>query len=166
MYLSEVRDLYHYTDWATERLLEATAHLSESQFNDEMPNGIGSIRVTLVHLVSGYWEWREIWEGGNPTATLNPQDFPTLETIWVRWQEEKQRMNDLLASLPDEDLERQITYSSAMLPGRVFQLPLWQLMLHLVNHGTQHRSEIAMRLTQLGYSPGELSMSFFFLLPS
>ena len=75
-------------------------------------------------------------------------------------------MNDLLASLRDEDLERQITYSSAMLPGRVFQLPLWQLMLHLVNHGTQHRSEIAMRLTQLGYSPGELSMSFFFLLPS
>jgi len=166
LYLSDVRALYDYTDWATERLLEAAAHLGESQFNDEMPNGVGSIRATLVHLVSGYWIWRERCEGGKPTAMLNPQDFSTLEMILVRWQEEKQRMNDLLATLGDEDLERQITYSSTMLPGRVFQLPLWQVMLHLVNHATQHRSEIAMRLTQLGHSPGELSMNFFFLLPS
>ncbi len=163
MYLNEVRALYDYTYWATERLLEAAANLREAQLNDEMPNGVGSIRVTLVHLLSGHWIWRERWQGGKPTTMLNPHDFPTLETIQVRWQEEKQHMYDLLVTLRDEDLERQITYSSTMLPGRVFQLPLWQLMLHLVNHGTQHRSEIAMRLTELGHSPGELSMNFFFL---
>jgi uncharacterized damage-inducible protein DinB len=164
--LNEVRTLYDYTYWATEKLFEVAAHLSEAQLNDAMPNGIGSIRVTLVHLLSGHWIWRERWQGGNPAAMLNPDDFPTLEAIQVRWQEEKQSMYDLLTTLHNENLDRQITYSSTMLPGQVFQLPLWQLMVHLVNHGTQHRSEIAMRLTELGHSPGELSMNFFLITHS
>jgi hypothetical protein len=32
--------------------------------------------------------------------------------------------------------------------------PLWQQMLHQVNHATQHRSEIARVLTRQGHSPG------------
>lgn len=163
LHIDEVRSLYDYTFWATDSIFEAAEKLSEDQLNDEMPNGVGSIRVTLVHLLSGHWIWCERWQGNSPTAMLNPDDFPTLATIRARWQEEKQLMYNLLATLSDEDLERQIMYSSTMLPGRIFQLPLWQLMLHLVNHGTQHRSEIAMRLTELGHSPGELSMNFFFI---
>jgi uncharacterized damage-inducible protein DinB len=161
LHIDEMRSLYDYTYWATDRLFETVANLSEEQLNDEMPNGIGSIRVTLVHLVSGHWIWRERWQGNSSATRLNPDDFPTLETIRERWQEEKHRISELLATLSDEDLERQVTYSNT--GGRVLQLSLWRAMLHLVNHGTQHRSEIAMRLTELGHSPGELGMSVFFL---
>ena len=37
-------------------------------------------------------------------------------------------------------------------------LPLWQPMLHVVNHGTQHRSEAAVLLTEAGASPGDLDL--------
>lgn len=160
LHIDEMRFLYDYTFWANDRLFEAAEKISEDQLNDEMPNGIGSIRVTLVHLVNGHRTWRERWQGDHPSAMLNPNDFPTLEAIRVRWQEEKQLITDLLTGWSDEDLARQLTYSNTA--GQVFQQPLWKLMLHLVNHGTQHRSEIAMRLTELGHSPGELGMSFFF----
>ena len=163
MQLGEVKVLYNYTYWATERLIEVAANLSAAQLNDEMLNGIGSIRVTLVHLLNGHWIWRERWQSNQPTIVLQPQDFPSLETIKVHWQEEKLLMSALLATLSEEDLERQIIYHSTMLPGQVFRLPLWQMLLHLVNHGTQHRGEIAMRLTELGHSPGELGMNFFFV---
>ncbi|MGZ9221207.1 MAG: DinB family protein [Anaerolineales bacterium] len=38
---------------------------------------------------------------------------------------------------------------------------LWHAMAHLVNHGTQHRSEAAAMLTDFGHSPGDVDMLYF-----
>ena len=40
-------------------------------------------------------------------------------------------------------------------------VPMWQMLAHVVNHGTQHRSEAAVILTDAGRSPGDLDMIFF-----
>jgi len=34
-------------------------------------------------------------------------------------------------------------------------------MMHVANHGTQHRSEAAAMLTELGYSPGDIDLMLF-----
>jgi uncharacterized damage-inducible protein DinB len=38
---------------------------------------------------------------------------------------------------------------------------LWHCLVHVVNHGMQHRSECAVMLTNFGYSPGDLDMTRF-----
>jgi uncharacterized damage-inducible protein DinB len=40
-------------------------------------------------------------------------------------------------------------------------IPMWQTMVHLMNHGTQHRSEAAVILTEAGGSPGDLDVLDF-----
>ena len=45
--------------------------------------------------------------------------------------------------------------------GERWAYPLWQQMIHQVNHATQHRSEAAMMLTKLGHSPGWLDLLYF-----
>jgi uncharacterized damage-inducible protein DinB len=61
--------------------------------------------------------------------------------------------------LKDEDAAR--VYAQTLPNGADFRMPLWQMMLHVANHGTQHRSEVAAMLTSFGYSPGDLDLLFY-----
>jgi len=162
MQISQIKELYDYTRWADERLWQTVAGLNEEQLDIDMQNGIGSILTTLLHMANGMCTWRTRWQGGTPTAILQRADFPTLQSVRERWQEEEAQLQRFLNTLSDEDLHQEVRYRRPGAPVQEFAQPLWKTMLHLVNHHTQHRSEIAMQLTSLGHSPGELGMSNFF----
>jgi uncharacterized damage-inducible protein DinB len=151
--------LYDYNYWANGWVLDAAEHLSEAQLNTPTQNGHDSLRGTLVHMLGAEWMWRSRWQGVSPTAALSEDDFPTLEAIRKRWHLEEQQMRAFLATLNDENLTRIIQYTNTQ--GQVYAPPLWQMMAHLVNHGTQHRSEVALMLTELGHSPGDLDLLVF-----
>jgi len=153
--LEYIHTFYEYTYWATARVLNAAARLSPGQFTAPTGGSYGSLRGTLVHTLSAEWIWRmRFAEGKSPTATLAERDFPALEDLRQRWQAEEQAMRGFLAGLNDEDLPRVVQYQSTT--GRPHQNILWQLLVHLANHGTQHRSEAAVMLTEFGASPGDL----------
>ncbi|OGO41682.1 MAG: hypothetical protein A2Z04_04375 [Chloroflexi bacterium RBG_16_57_9] len=149
-----------YNYWANARILDTAAKISAAQFTAPAMFSPGSLRGTLAHTLSAEWIWRmRIQEGISPTAMLHEEDFPTLEAIRARWREEEQVMLGFLASLPDEDLERVVRYTST--GGVPYENQRWHLLMHLLNHGTQHRSEAAAMLTDYGQSPGDIDFIVF-----
>jgi uncharacterized damage-inducible protein DinB len=86
--------------------------------------------------------------------------FPTIEDLVGAIEEEHDKMRQYLLSLTDHELLRRIDYRSTK--GQPFQNTLWHLLAHVVNHGTQHRSEVGMALTEAGHSPGDLDMLVYF----
>jgi uncharacterized damage-inducible protein DinB len=90
---------------------------------------------------------------------LREEDFPTLEVLCARWSREERQMQAFLAALSNEDAQRLVQYTTPY--GEKRTAPLWQIMTHVVNHGTQHRSEAAAIESMLGYSPGELDLLEF-----
>jgi uncharacterized damage-inducible protein DinB len=160
MHVEDVRTLYAYNTWANARILSTAERVSTADLVVAQPYGHDSLRGTLVHIVSAEWIWRSRWQGTSPTAVLSEHDLPTLEAIRTRWQEEDRQLHTFLATLRDADLLRVVTYTNTR--GQPKTELLWRLLAHVVNHGTQHRSEAAAMLTTMGHSPGDLDMFVFF----
>ena len=161
MFAEGLRTLYGYNRWATERVLAAATGLPAEQLLTPGQAGRGSVRDTLVHLVSAQRGWLAWWDGslsGNEAygERLNPADFPDLATLRREWEAVQARTEAFVAGLDEDDLAR--TYAETTPDGTPFQMPLWQMLLHVANHGTQHRSEVAAMLTPIGHSPGDLDL--------
>jgi len=61
--------------------------------------------------------------------------------------------------LTDETLNGHFDYTST--EGTPDKRIFWHAIAHLVNHGTQHRSEAALMLTNFGHSPEEVDLIYF-----
>lgn len=151
--------IYDYNDWANKRILHAAEKLRQEELTQELPMSWHSILETLSHILSAEWVWRMRCQGSSPAALLDPDQFSTLEVLRKRWDEEEAAMRGFLESLSDADLDRIVDYKNTQ--GKPFRRVLWQILLHVVNHGTQHRAETGLYLTTLGHSPGDIDMSVY-----
>ena len=100
--------------------------------------------------------WLERWRGPSPTELWDPADFPDVAALRTRWDEVEAATSQYVATLRESDLVRVVSYVN--FHGETWAYPLWQQLLHQVNHATQHRSEAALLLTRFGFSPGWLDL--------
>jgi uncharacterized damage-inducible protein DinB len=160
------RLLLEYNRWANERLLEKAALVPAPAYFAASPGlSFGSLHATLVHTLVGEIVWLARWRGGKPPDTLRDarqadrlarEQIPTFAALQEMWMEQQTRLASFAAGLTDELVEAVLSYEDQY--GNMWSQPLWQLISHLVNHGTQFRAEAAVRLTQLGLSPGDLDL--------
>jgi uncharacterized damage-inducible protein DinB len=155
-----VTTLNAYGAWATTRVFDTAAELDPSALDATPLVGLGSLRGILVHTVSAAWVWRSRLEGVSPSSQLEPADFSTLDAIRARWETEAAAMHSLVTQLDDATLAQPLGYRTTR--GDAQTTPRWQILVHVANHSTQHRSEAAALLTALGHSPGDLDMIAFF----
>jgi uncharacterized damage-inducible protein DinB len=156
--VQDIRTLYDYNCWATNRILDRAEQVSPEDFVSATL-GYAKLHSTLVHMLSAEWVWRSRWQGHSPTSMLDPNEFPTLDALRARWDQERRHMYAFLDTLGDSALSKTIAYANTR--GHGYTDVLWQMMMHVLNHGTQHRSELAMLLTELGHSPGDLDIIAF-----
>ena len=151
--------LYRYNQWANAKILNAAVGVTPEQYLAPAAFPHGGLRSTLVHALFAEWIWRNRWEGNSPTVRLKPEDFPTIESLRERWLAEESKLMDFAESVTDERLNQPFHYNNTS--GKPFTKILWQAMVHVVNHGTQHRTEAAAMLTDFGCSPGDIDLIYF-----
>ena len=159
MIAAALRSLYDYSAWANAKILAATGRVSGEQLVASQGANFDSLRGTLVHTMGAQWLYLERWQGRSPRSMPQATDFADLPAIAARWAEIERATQTFVAGLGDGDVERVIEYTNFQ--GERWAYPLWQQMMHQVNHATQHRSEAAVILTELGCSPGGLDLLYF-----
>ena len=152
--------MYAYNDWANARILDTAARLDPDQYRADHGASFGSVHDTLVHIMGAQWLWLSRWQGTSPRALPSPDAFADLPAVRRRWAEIDADTRAFVAGLTrPEQLDRVVEYVNT--EGQRWAYPLWQQMVHQVNHGTQHRSEVAMILTRCGHSPGWLDFLYY-----
>jgi uncharacterized damage-inducible protein DinB len=160
MNADDFRLLYDYNSWANHRSLDACAALSHEQFTRDLGSSFRSVRDTLAHISGVEWLWLERWRGRSHNTIPPGSDFPDLDSLRRRWLEIEHYLLGYAAALTDSDIQRVIEHTTTS--GVSQAAPLWQMLQHLVNHGTYHRGQIASMVRQLGSKPLSTDLIFFY----
>lgn len=143
--------LYEYNAWANRRALEAASALSKEQFTQKLGSSFSSVRDTLAHIFGVEWLWLERFQGRSPSALPDNASYAEIEKLKERWAVFEPTLLNFARGLKQEDLDCVMEYKT--MKFGVYRNPLWQSMLHLVNHGTYHRGQVTTMLRQLGAQP-------------
>lgn len=119
--------------------------LSPEQFTQAVGYSHGSIRNQIVHLVNVDESWFCSLRGIEGPEWPDPADIDDRELIRARWDRVEQEMRAYLENLGDDML-----FEKPFPDGEDKDLILWQVLLHVANHGTDHRAQVLRLLNDLG----------------
>jgi uncharacterized damage-inducible protein DinB len=153
MNVQDLRTLLDYHYWARDRILTAAAALTPEQFTRDLGSSFKSVRDTLAHTYSSEWAWYERWHGTSPTAMLSPEQFTDVETLQRSWSAHEQRIRAFVDEMGEPGLTRVFVYK--LLSGQPGASMFWQMVQHMVNHGSYHRGQVTTMLRQLGAAPAK-----------
>ena len=166
MKIDEIKLLYHYNDWADGRMLAACSRVSPEQYTASTSYERGGLGATMVHMLDNVWQQRITLQGyyQEPLADeaaydateLHEDAFPTLAALRERWLIEQREMRAYLDTLTEETLNGTIRY---VISGALREYVMWHIVLDVIIHATQHRSEASALLTGYGQSPGDFNFS-------
>jgi uncharacterized damage-inducible protein DinB len=136
-----VKAYIEYHTAITRRVWESIDRISEEQFLADDAYSRGSIRNLMVHLASTDRRWLTGLKNQPDVGHFKFQDYPTRAAAYEASEDVANNLMEYVNNLSEDELFQNSTGS----PG-----PRWQILMHLVNHGTDHLSTVMQKLTEYG----------------
>jgi uncharacterized damage-inducible protein DinB len=154
-----IEKLIDYNYWANGLVMKNAEKLTDEEFRQENGSGLDSVRDILAHVMLAEWLWLERMQGKSRILDefkkfFKLERYPTIKECYDDWFDIELRMRDFLANMPEEQLTQ--TFEYARSDGSEYENRYIDIFTQLILHGMQHRSELAVILSKLGHSPGNL----------
>jgi len=144
-------EMLRYNRWATQTLIEACRGLTDEQLDSRVPGASGSVRELLTHIVGGQQTFALRTKGRQHEGELNRG------SAWPGWESlaelATQSSDELVAIAEGLEVDDEVD-----LPwqGKSFRFPTSFFLVHAMEHGVEHRTEIKLTLAQLGVETPDL----------
>jgi uncharacterized damage-inducible protein DinB len=148
MTLSGIRNLIAYDEWANGRTLDAAESLDAERLGRHLGSSFPSIHQTIAHIVGVEWVWLRRWHGESPREEPEWMREPGIAGLRARLHALEDERAAFLDTLDEAALSRLIAYTNFR--GERWEYSLVSMLLHLVNHSTYHRGQVATMLRQVG----------------
>jgi uncharacterized damage-inducible protein DinB len=141
---SALLSLFDHNRWANVSLLDTCQRLNDDQLDVTSAGAYGSIRDTLLHLAAAEERYLSIFTGHQREDPIREGTFPSFEALAERLAESGKELIGLAEKMKATDV----------LQGRrggVLQpVPAPVVLVQIINHATEHRTNITTILSQLG----------------
>jgi uncharacterized damage-inducible protein DinB len=131
--------LYQYNAWSNKRVLNC---IKRQTVSDE------KILTIMGHIVAAQFLWLHRIKG-LPPPDVKLWGTYTLDQLLVMAEDAGKKWIDFVEST--DDFDRELTYRNYL--NEPYTNNVEMIMIHLVNHSSYHRAQIAMLLRQKGFEP-------------
>jgi len=154
MTIAEAQLHLRYSAWASRKLMDAAGAVDRQDLERTVGISHGSLLGTLGHILFADWIWY--------TRVVAPLEKPagTLEALERAWPDLQQRWVDWADGHTDADLARVVEYKG--MDGLEYRNPVWQIVMHVVNHATLHRGQAMGMLRQMGIAPPHTDLLYYY----
>ena len=141
MKLELIKTFMEYHLDMTRRIWDSIDQINDEQFVADDAYSRGSIRNLMVHLASTDRRWLAGLKNTEDVGHLKFEDFSTRAAAHQIFEPVIHDLSEYANLLTEEELNQN--------PNDISN-PRWQVLLHLINHGTDHRSTVLQRLHEFG----------------
>jgi uncharacterized damage-inducible protein DinB len=147
-YLQTLLD-YHY--WARDIVLDAVTVLPREKFTQPVTSSFTSVRDTVAHIYAADFVWFQRWVGNAPQGLIAYDQFLDATSIRTAWKDLETEVRQFVNNLGDAGINKRFDYT--LLSGAPDTAPFWEMLVHVVNHGSYHRGQVTTLMRQLGANP-------------
>ncbi len=148
MISDQMRRLFSYNSWAWQHVFKSVEKLDQETYHAPRPIFNNSVHSLLVHSMAAEHIWYMRCQGESPTSIFAPADYPDFAAIAKAWGPIRHSWANYLQWLSDDDCKQFIDYRNTS--GTPYSLRLADILQHVINHATEHRSQITPVLYELG----------------
>jgi uncharacterized damage-inducible protein DinB len=164
MDLTDINQLFSYTEWANNLAMDAAAKLPDDSLHCDVGISHQSIFGTLLHMAGAEWIWLERWKGRSPAkdeawSRWTTQSCADLAALKGRWMEVVDQRRRYVSELDDSKLYSELPFK--LLSGDPSSMRLVDQMQNVANHATMHRGQIVGMIRQLGIDPPSTDLLFY-----
>lgn len=143
-----ISQLSAYNIWANQQLLDTINHLTEDQQKQELSSSFKSLYKTILHMLDAesiWWQRMKLQERINRPSDEFTGDMKELSSSLLH---QNRQWNEWVNNLNEHQLEHVFQYQNSK--RELFKQPIYQMLVHVFNHGTYHRGQLVNMLRQLG----------------
>ena len=154
-----IRQYAAFNVWANERISGAIDKLTDEQFNQPLKSSFPTIRETLIHVLQAQDIWLERFKGTSPTSW--PEFTGTKDELIMGLLKSSKAVEEKAKGYNKKKLKEEVHYTT--LKGISGESEIYQMLAHVINHGTYHRGQLVTMLRNVGVTeiPATDLIAFF-----
>jgi len=141
------QELFDYNFWANRRVWDSVMALDEDLFVQELEGNRPSLRQQSIHILAVEYWWLHFLDMGVVEFIEDEDQLRTRADVRKMWDEVEAMVRSYLTRLTPSDLTRIVRPTFWKDPWSV---QLWQGLMQVLNHSTDHRAQLLDAIRELG----------------